>query len=151
VMCVALLAGTAVDLGDGERAARLLAAAQQVWRMFGLPSFGSPFYTDDHRRTTELARSLLGPAAYSAAVDAGAAMSLDDLVAYALDRRPAPARLTRREREVASLVAAGLSNKDIADRLVVTARTVDSHVAHILAKLGFSSRAQIAAWVVENR
>ena len=55
--------------------------------------------------------------------------------------------LTGRQREIAALVAEGLSNKDIAERLVLSTRTVDSHVEHILAKLGASSRLQIAAWV----
>jgi predicted ATPase/DNA-binding CsgD family transcriptional regulator len=53
--------------------------------------------------------------------------------------------LTAREREVAGLVARGLTNKDIASRLVLSKRTVDAHVAHILSKLGFSSRLQVAA------
>ena len=53
--------------------------------------------------------------------------------------------LTAREREVAGLVAGGLTNKEIASRLVVSKRTVDAHVAHILSKLGFSSRLQVAA------
>ncbi|MFC6066665.1 ATP-binding protein [Streptomyces ochraceiscleroticus] len=57
--------------------------------------------------------------------------------------------LTRREREVAGLVAAGLSNRQIADRLVISKRTVDAHVEHILSKLGFSSRSRIAALVGE--
>ena len=53
--------------------------------------------------------------------------------------------LTVREREVAALVAQGLTNRDIAGRLVVSKRTVDAHVEHILAKLGFASRVQVAA------
>lgn len=53
--------------------------------------------------------------------------------------------LTAREREVAGLIAGGLTNKDIASRLFVSRRTVDAHVAHILSKLGFSSRLQVAA------
>jgi non-specific serine/threonine protein kinase len=53
--------------------------------------------------------------------------------------------LTAREREVAALVAEGLTNRDIAGRLVVSKRTVDAHVEHILAKLGFGSRVQVAA------
>lgn len=57
--------------------------------------------------------------------------------------------LTRREREVATLVARGLSNRAIAEALVLSERTVESHVTNILGKLGFSSRAQIAVWVVE--
>ncbi|MFC6934312.1 LuxR C-terminal-related transcriptional regulator [Actinomadura yumaensis] len=48
---------------------------------------------------------------------------------------------------MAALVAEGLSNREIAERLVIAKRTADSHVEHILAKLGFRSRTQIAAWV----
>ena len=55
--------------------------------------------------------------------------------------------LTEREFQVAALVAEGLSNRDIAERLTIAKRTADSHVEHILAKLGYSSRAQIAAWI----
>jgi DNA-binding CsgD family transcriptional regulator len=75
----------------------------------------------------------------------------------ALAPPPAPFRrevrvmggLTAREREVARLVAAGKSNRAIAAELVVSERTVESHVTNILGKLGFTSRAQIAAWAVE--
>jgi DNA-binding NarL/FixJ family response regulator len=56
------------------------------------------------------------------------------------------APLTPREGEVAALVAAGFSNLEIADRLHVTERTVENHVAHSLAKLGFRTRVQIATW-----
>ncbi len=52
--------------------------------------------------------------------------------------------LTRREREIAGLVAEGLPNKDIAERLVISPRTVETHVQNVLTKLGFTSRAQIA-------
>jgi ATP/maltotriose-dependent transcriptional regulator MalT len=58
--------------------------------------------------------------------------------------------LTRRERQVATVVAQGLSNKEIADELVVSIKTVEAHVSRILSKLGFSSRAQIAAWAVDK-
>jgi DNA-binding CsgD family transcriptional regulator len=54
--------------------------------------------------------------------------------------------LTRREREVALLVARHLSNRDIADRLSIGERTVETHVGNILGKLGFASRSEIAAW-----
>jgi DNA-binding NarL/FixJ family response regulator len=56
-------------------------------------------------------------------------------------------RLTSREHEVAVLVARGLSNADIARRLVISQRTAESHVANILTKRGFTSRSQIAAWI----
>jgi non-specific serine/threonine protein kinase len=55
-----------------------------------------------------------------------------------------------REREVAGLVARGLTSREIAARLVVGERTVETHVDHIRAKLGVRSRAQIAAWAVER-
>ena len=55
--------------------------------------------------------------------------------------------LTSREIEVATLVAEGLTNRQIADRLVISERTAQNHVQHILTKLGFSTRSQIAAWM----
>ena len=58
--------------------------------------------------------------------------------------------LTAREREVARLVAQGKSNRAIADELVIGVSTVEAHITHIFTKLGFSSRAQIAAWAVEK-
>ena len=59
--------------------------------------------------------------------------------------------LTQRERQVANLVARGCSNRQIALELVVSERTVDTHVSHILHKLELTSRSQIAAWVVERQ
>ena len=64
----------------------------------------------------------------------------------ALDATP----LTLRERDVAALVARGLSNRRIAEDLVISERTAANHVEHILGKLGFHARAQIAAWAVER-
>ncbi len=57
-------------------------------------------------------------------------------------------RLTEREREVAALIAQGKSNREIADALVVTVRTIEAHITRILDKLGFKSRTEIAAWAV---
>lgn len=66
--------------------------------------------------------------------------------------RPAlPGGLSAREHEVAGYVARGLSNRQIAEALIVGERTVETHVSNILGKLGFNSRAQIAAWAVEQR
>ncbi len=61
-------------------------------------------------------------------------------------RAPKRALLTAREREIAALIAEGLSNKDIGSRLTISERTAEGHVERIRAKLGFHSRAQIAAW-----
>jgi DNA-binding NarL/FixJ family response regulator len=65
-------------------------------------------------------------------------------------RQSASDTLTAREREIATLVADGLSNRDVAQRLVITEGTVEVHVKHILGKLGFSSRAQVAGWVARQ-
>ena len=54
--------------------------------------------------------------------------------------------LSDREREVAILVARGLTNRQIADELIITRKTVETHVSHLLAKLGLVSRVQIATW-----
>ena len=62
----------------------------------------------------------------------------------------AAAPLSRREKEVASLVARGLSNREIAGRLYLSERTIDNHVHHILDKLGFDSRVQVATWLTRN-
>jgi DNA-binding CsgD family transcriptional regulator len=58
--------------------------------------------------------------------------------------------LTTREREVAGLMARGLSNREIADALVITEGTAEVHVKHILGKLGFKSRSQVAVWATQQ-
>ena len=58
--------------------------------------------------------------------------------------------LTRRERDVAVLAARGLTNRDIAAQLFVSVRTVEVHVDHVLTKLGFHTRTQLAAWAYEE-
>ena len=84
-------------------------------------------------------------------------MSPAEGVAYALANEPEQAwrggprrTLTKRELEVAALVARGLTNRGIADRLYLSVRTVDTHVDHILTKLGFNNRAQLVAWTYES-
>jgi len=59
--------------------------------------------------------------------------------------------LSRREIEIAGLVAAGMTSRAIADKLFLSERTVETHVTHIMTKLGFSSRAQVATWIADQR
>jgi non-specific serine/threonine protein kinase len=84
----------------------------------------------------------------------GARLGVDDAVALAFGtRRPRPALpagLSARELEVAGLVAEGLSNKAVAARLHLSVRTVESHVGHMLAKLGLDNRTQLATWAHER-
>ncbi|OLE24177.1 MAG: hypothetical protein AUG44_20010 [Actinobacteria bacterium 13_1_20CM_3_71_11] len=151
-----LLAWIASADRDHHRAARLLGAADRQWRTIG----GTPLIGGLQRRpeATAAARTALGEAVFDAERRHGEELTLDEAVAYALGG-PRPAtrqlddqpRLTRRESEVAGLIAEGLTNKQIAARLVLSQRTVESHVENILVKLGFTGRAQIAAWYAQNR
>jgi len=156
---VEVLAWIAAARHEYDRAARLLGVAQPLWRITG-----GRFFAHVHDRADRCRADIvrqLGERAFAAACDEGASKNQDDAIAFALgaketrsgswSSRIGPARLTRRERQIAELVAAGLTNRDIAGQLVVSQRTAEAHVEHILTKLGFSSRAQIAAWVVENR
>jgi non-specific serine/threonine protein kinase len=91
--------------------------------------------------------------------EAGRAVGRGDRIAAALGlaAEPAPPHpqqdlpLTRREHEITQLIATGLTNRQIAEQLVIAQRTVDTHVAHILAKLGCSNRAQVAALTSARR
>ncbi|WP_280345486.1 protein kinase domain-containing protein [Nocardia abscessus] len=152
------LAWTVAERGDAERAAVLMGTAQGNWLVGGsvravLRSM-SRFHEQCERRT----RRTLGARGFGAAFRQGQGMGMDAAVAYALGEQlpgKAPAagksaKLTKRERQVAELVARGLSNKQIAAELVISQRTAQGHVEHILTKLGFTSRAQIAAWIVKE-
>ncbi|GAA2215347.1 LuxR family transcriptional regulator [Nonomuraea monospora] len=98
------------------------------------------------------ARAGLGAAAYEAAYTEGGRLGRDDAIGLALGEPAPPERareevpLGRRQAEVARLVAEGLSNRQIGERLFISEHTVDSHVRAIMNKLGVNSRAQIAAW-----
>ncbi|MCO5971058.1 ATP-binding protein [Actinoallomurus soli] len=157
-LCVEVLAWIAADEGDPERAARLLGALREIRRALGGPPYA---YLAGYRERYETAvRDRLAGPRFDALFEEGRGFSAAETTAYALretEVRTAPGApadrtlspLTRRETEVARLVAKGMSNKEIAATLVVAQRTAEGHVERILRKLGFTSRAQIAAWVAE--
>jgi len=161
--CLETLAWLAGATHRQERAAWLLGAADTLWRRIGQRLSGNPIVEEIHRQTEKAAREGLGEEAYEGRFARGAAHPLDHLVAQALagadrlddpapdDARAAADPLTSREREVAALVADGLSNREIAERLVISKRTVDAHVEHIRAKLDVSSRVQITTWLSANQ
>lgn len=150
------LAWTQSALGDHERAATLFGAADRLWEIMGRPLQTYQHMFPLHEAWEQEARERLGARRYEVAFDAGRALSVDDGIAYALEEQPpAPSPtpdtvLTGREREVADLIAEGLTNRQIAERLVISVRTVETHAQNILAKLGFRSRVQIAAWVAQQ-
>ena len=118
-----------------------------------------------HQRDCERqARQALGEVAFQAAYHRGLELPAADVLACALQqppekppkKPPAPAvsdgaPLTPRELQVARLIAGGRSNKEIAAELVISQRTAEGHVERILTKLGFTSRAQVAAWVAASQ
>ncbi|MEV0557678.1 LuxR C-terminal-related transcriptional regulator [Streptomyces sp. NPDC050597] len=160
--------------GAHERAAVLLGGADRVWAGIDGNRFGSTTYNSARKESETRVRAAVGPGVFDRAYRRGGGLGLTAIVSYALqeagrpvvpgprraDGNPHPdsgrgdprlASLTRREREVAELVAEGLANQQIADRLVIARRTAEGHVERILGKLGFSNRSQIAAWVSARR
>ncbi|MCX5215416.1 LuxR C-terminal-related transcriptional regulator [Kitasatospora sp. NBC_00240] len=165
--------GTAVEFigwcsiadGDVEKGTRLLGAATVFVKQLGfdfdtyLPP-GGWGGRRDHRTVVAEAKASLGEAAYARAFESGARLSQEEAIALALGTEVVPEKstagpgdspLTRREEQIAELLAEGLSNKEIAERLVVAQRTAETHVANILTKLGCTSRSQVAVWVTQRR
>ena len=171
------LAWLAAASGRAQRAAWLTGAADRLWERAGKRLSGTATMVEAHQRAVKTARDGLGEDRFTAqrargaecpleAIVAAACDDLDDLdsgqASPAGDGGPGPAdrtgpgraagrgrhsELTGRERQIAALVASGLSNREVAERLVISKRTVDAHVEHIFGKLGISSRVQLALWL----
>ncbi|HEV2358361.1 MAG TPA: LuxR C-terminal-related transcriptional regulator, partial [bacterium] len=160
--CIEGLALIASAHGYAERASRLFGAAETARETFGI-TYPRPEAGDQERFWAAIRERPQGTA-FAAAWAEGRAMTLEQAVEYALASvesaeparprrratRPEGEVLTSREREVAALVARGQTNREIATTLVISERTADAHVQNILNKLGFGSRAQIAAWATER-
>ncbi|MFE3001599.1 protein kinase [Nocardia sp. NPDC059246] len=152
-----ILAWIMAEKNDARRAATLLGAAHGLGHAIGSSSIVYPQFLTYHQQCERRIRDLLGRR-YDSAYREGGAMSFEAAVDFALGEQHqavaaaegVSAGLTKREREVADLVAEGLTNKAIAARLVISQRTAQGHVEHILTKLGFTSRTQIAAWSAEQ-
>ncbi|MFB7161035.1 LuxR C-terminal-related transcriptional regulator [Streptomyces sp. NPDC056242] len=154
-----VLAWTTAAKGNAERSATLFGGTNPLWQTLGAPLFGWTLLLAQRDKFETMARKKMGDAEFNAAFERGSALTIEETLALALRERTQPASdaprpastLTRREREVAELVAQGLSNKDIAARLVISLRTAEGHVEKILTKLGFNTRTQVASWVVQGQ
>jgi non-specific serine/threonine protein kinase len=154
--CLIGFAALAVVRGLPGAGARLLAAAGGLGVQHAKSSWAVTRGEYNHYLT--LARAGLTEDAFQAEQAAGGELSLEQAIAYARGLPlTAPARpdsgetanpLTGREREVATLIALGRSNSEIASELVVSKRTVEKHIANILAKLDLTSRAQLVRWAI---
>jgi DNA-binding CsgD family transcriptional regulator len=144
--------------GQPKVAAQLLGASETMRIGAGATVIG--FLAPVIQQAEESATAALGPARYRTEYEAGRALTREAAVRLALGAAPSAVNgaraadagvLSKREADVARLIAEGLSNKQIAARLFISARTADSHVRSILNKLGFNSRAQVAAWMAASR
>lgn len=158
------LAWLAARRAQYERTAWLLGAADLLWDRTGRRLSGVARMEECRQQAVAAAREALGERRFTAAHAHGGTLSLDVVVREAVagastgQRAGAPGEsgggagsgavtaavvLTRREREIADLVTSGLSNREIAERLFISKRTVDAHVEHIFSKLEISSRVQL--------
>jgi predicted ATPase/class 3 adenylate cyclase/DNA-binding CsgD family transcriptional regulator len=143
-----LIAALAADQQSDAEAVRLLAAATALADRIG---YRRPrLYDDAHASLVDSLRVAMGDEPFGAAWAEGASLSAPEAVAYARRgrgerRRPSAgwASLTPSERSVVALVAEGLSNKQIAERLFISPRTVQTHLTHVYTKLGISTRVEL--------
>ncbi len=143
------LAGLAGDAGSHREAARLFGAAHAIRGRMGAVRLKA--FADGSEASVTAVRDALGANEFDSAWAEGAALSVDEAIAYAQRGRGERKRaatgwgsLTPAERDVVRLVSEGLGNKDIATRLFISPRTVQSHLTHVFAKLSVTSRMQLA-------
>jgi predicted ATPase/DNA-binding CsgD family transcriptional regulator/transcriptional regulator with XRE-family HTH domain len=162
-VCFIGLAQVALAAGRPRDAVSLLAADSATMQAMGAPRSRWLSIRPYIQQALDQARAVLDVAAFEQAWAIGESLSLEEAAAVAM-AVPDPPRLlkrsrmdwnqvpplTARELTVARQIARGLTNKQIAAGLVIAEGTVDRHVANILGKLGFRSRAQVAAWIVEQ-
>ena len=143
------LAGLASVAGGRREATRLLGAAHAMRERMGAVRFKSD--DADYEASVAALRDALGDKDFDSAWAEGAGLSTEEAIAYARRGRGQRKRptsgwgsLTPTEREVVRLVSDGLANNDIAARLFVSPRTVQTHLTHVYTKLGLTSRVQLA-------
>ena len=147
---LALLARTSTQLAHHEQAARLLGLAESAAGVWGQPRTGLSIAL--LAGTEDALRGVLGDAAHDPLVEQGRGLTWDDAIGL-LHRGRGPRQrtiagwssLTPTELDVARLVAEGLSNKNVAERLFISVATVKTHLTHVYDKVGVTSRAQLAA------
>jgi non-specific serine/threonine protein kinase len=156
-LCLNGLGGVAAAERQPGRAARLWGAAEALREALG--AMLEPLEKRLLERDIARGRALASRPAFEAAWATGRAMPMEEAIQYVLgSAEPEPVEssaedlvlLTAREREVVALVAQGLTNPQIARRLVIAESTAERHVSNILGKLALSRRAQLAAWAARH-
>jgi predicted ATPase/DNA-binding CsgD family transcriptional regulator len=151
--CLEGLAAAAAAKRLGRRGARLLGAADALREVTGAPLAHAERH--DYDATMRKIQELLTPADFAMEHAIGRDMSVEQAVEFAVQNDearalPSLSGLTARERQVATLVARGLTNAQIAHSLSVSRRTVSTHLEHTFAKLNIQSRAELAAWIARQ-
>jgi predicted ATPase/DNA-binding CsgD family transcriptional regulator len=162
-LCLEAIAWMTATTAPGT-SATLLGTAHALWGEMATSVATVAGLLPHHQKCREELLQALTESAFNQALANGARMELEDAISLALGRpsthpqRSAPAIgegatgiLTNRQRQIADLVAAGLTNKEIANALVISTRTAETHVENILTKLGFTSRTQLAVWVSQHQ
>lgn len=152
---ISVLALAAASEERYERAALLHGVLRTHWQSIGVSLSAYTHLAAYHEEYVQRSRRELGAQSYEQFAGEGSELSFERSLVVALDEKqepsPTPSNelgvLTRREREIADLVMRGYSNRAIAATLVISRRTAEAHVQHILVKLGFTARSQIAAWI----
>jgi DNA-binding CsgD family transcriptional regulator len=156
-----LLGWLAARAGSHQRAAWLLGAADPLWERAGGRLAASASFERLHAEAVARCGGALGGKLFAELFARGLRHPVEAMIAFALNDvgDPAaggdtkirlPSQLTAREREIASLVAAGLSNRQIAEMLYISRRTVDAHLEHIFGKLGITSRVMLTIQLREH-
>jgi non-specific serine/threonine protein kinase len=155
IWCLVGLSLVSAGRHQDDRALRLAGAADRLTREYSLTTW--PFRARQLEDARKHAHGRLGTGRGEAAWENGHAMTTDEALEYALgEERPAEEVLTdhgplsRREREVVTMVASGMTNKEIAQRLFIAERTAEGHVERIRNKLDVRSRTEVATWAVAH-
>jgi predicted ATPase/DNA-binding CsgD family transcriptional regulator len=149
------LALVAAGRHDDERALRLTAVVERLSREFSFTTWS--FRVNQLNENKERIRQKLGPKRSEQVWDEALKMTTTRALEYAagdggkaLDETVDAGPLSRREREVAAMVAAGMTNREIAQKLFIAERTAEGHVERIRNKLGVRSRTEVATWAVAH-